>query len=183
MPGEGDPGSIPAQASMQVVLMGVSGSGKTTIGRLLADRLGWRFADADDYHPPKNVEKMAAGIALNDADRLPWLADLRAYLAELQAGGQSSVMACSALKSAYREQLSFPFVRFFFLTGPKELIAGRIAKRAGHYMPESLLDSQFAALEEPAPEEGVLVVDIEHSPDQIVKTILAHLALDKPEKS
>lgn len=154
-----------------IILMGVSGSGKTTVGRALAAALGCAFFEGDDYMPPANVEKMAAGIPLTDADRVPWLAALHTLLAE-QAGTQV-VLACSALKESYRRQLSAGLqVRYVMLKGDFDLIAGRMQKRLGHYMPESLLQSQFDTLEEP---EGAIIVNVDQPVNAIVKDIVAAL--------
>ena len=133
---------------MIVIVMGVSGVGKTTIGRLVAERLGWRFIDADDHHPPANVAKMAAGIPLEDADRWPWLDSLN----EILRNERDAVLACSALKESYRKRLltGIRGARVVFLDGDKALIASRLAARKHRYMPATLLDSQFAALEPPA---------------------------------
>lgn len=134
-----------------VVVMGVSGSGKTTLGRALAAALGWDFADADDFHPASNVAKMRAGTPLDDADRAPWLALLRAEIERRLAADRPLVLACSALKRAYRAALrtDHPRARLIQLDGARELIARRLAERPGHFMPASLLDSQLAALETP----------------------------------
>ncbi|MBK5958035.1 gluconate kinase [Rhodoplanes elegans] len=158
---------------MIVVLMGVSGSGKTTIGMLLAAKLGCGFSDADSFHPPANVEKMRAGVALNDDDRWPWLLALRKAIEDWEARGLDHVLACSALKQAYREILApWGDVTFVYLKGSAELIAPRLAARTGHYMNPALLDSQFATLEEPA---GAVTVDIANTPDEIVAAILTAL--------
>lgn len=142
---------------MIVVLMGVCGCGKTTIGRAVADVLGWHFLDADDFHPPANVAKMAQGIPLTDEDRWPWLDRLRDELAAINARQEHAVLACSALKQAYRSRLlQAGGVRFVYVKGDRETIASRLAMREGHYMPASLLDSQYAALEEP---DDALVID------------------------
>ena len=135
-----------------VVVMGVSGCGKTTVGLALARRLGSRFVDADDWHPAASVAKMRAGVALDDADRAPWLARLNAVLRHAAARGQPVVLACSALRAHYRVALAerLPDVRFVFLHGTFETIARRVAAREHRYMPASLLQSQFAALEPPA---------------------------------
>lgn len=140
-----------------VVVMGVSGCGKTAVGSRLAQELGARFVDADDLHPADNIEKMRAGIALDDADRAPWLALLNARLREAAAAGEPVVMACSALRQRYRDTLAagLPGLRFVHLTGSRELIAARLAARQHRYMPASLLESQLAALEPPA--DAVLV--------------------------
>ncbi len=142
---------------MIVVLMGVCGCGKTTVGRAVADVLGWRFFDADDFHPPASVAKMAAGTPLTDDDRWPWLDRLRDTLAATLARGEHAVLACSALKASYRARLAEAGdVRFVHLKGDRATFAARLALREGHYMPASLLDSQLATLEEPA---DALVVD------------------------
>ena len=151
---------------MQIVVMGVTGVGKTTVGRLIAQRIGARFVDADDFHPPANVAKMRAAIPLDDADREPWLAALNAHLREAAVRGEAVVLACSALKSAYRERLrdGVPQLRFIHLVGTRELIAQRLGARSGHYMNPALLDSQFATLETPG---DALRVDIGPSPEAI----------------
>lgn len=135
-----------------IVVMGVCGSGKTTHGRALAAALGWDFADADDFHPPANIAKLRAGTALDDADRAPWLAALRAEIEARLASARPVVLACSALKQAYRDALwaDRPRMRLVYLEGPRELLATRLADRSGHYMPPALLDSQLATLEPPS---------------------------------
>jgi len=144
--------------AMIVVLMGVSGSGKTVVGQALAADLGWPFFDGDDFHPPANVAKMAAGTPLTDADRWPWLDRLAAEMAEVNARGANAVLACSALKQAYRDRLDRAGnVRVVHLKGDEATIAARLAGRSHRYMPATLLASQFATLEEPA---GAVVVDI-----------------------
>lgn len=155
---------------MIAVVMGVTGAGKTTVGQRLAAALGAEFVDADDYHPPENVAKMRAGTPLSDADRLPWLAELNRMLRSRAASGRSVVLACSALKAAYREALleDLPQARVVHLRGAKPLIAARLAGRRGHYMNPHLLESQFAALEEPA---DAIVVDIDGTPEAIVAAI------------
>jgi gluconokinase len=136
---------------MIVVVMGVCGCGKTTVGKALAAALGWRFFDADDFHPPANIEKMAAGIPLTDADRWPWLDRLAAEMGAIERAGGHAVLACSALRQAYRDRLAVAGdVRFVHLRGDRATIAARVAARPGHYMPATLVDSQFAALELPA---------------------------------
>jgi carbohydrate kinase (thermoresistant glucokinase family) len=151
------------------VLMGVCGSGKTTIGRLLSQQTGWPFYDGDDFHPRANVEKMARGEALDDADRRPWLDLLAGMIGQWLAEG-SAILACSALKEAYRQTLvaGRSQVRIVYLKGPKELIRRRLAGRAHRYMPPSLLDSQFAALEEP---REALVVEVLSTPEAAVTRI------------
>ncbi len=147
---------------MIIVMMGVSGCGKTTLGERLADALGFAFAEGDEYHPPRNVAKMRRGVALDDADRWPWLDTLAGELGRWRDGGQGVVLACSALKRAYRERLlgGARDVRLVYLRAPREVIAQRLAQRRGHYMPAALLDSQFAALQEPGPEERAIVVEV-----------------------
>ena len=159
---------------MVIVLMGVSGSGKTTVGRRLADALGAEFAEGDAYHPPANVEKMRNGIPLDDADREPWLERLSTEIGGWLEAGRNVVLACSALKQRYRDILKAgrPDVRFVYLRGSESQIHDRLARRRGHYMPASLLASQFAALEEP---DDAITVDIGHPPDEIVTSILAGL--------
>jgi gluconokinase len=161
---------------MIVVLMGVSGSGKTTIGTLLAARTGTLFADADDYHPPANKLKMASGQPLNDDDRQPWLEELNRVLRGWLAAGEGGVMACSALKEKYRVTLSAGMpagtVHFVLLDGSPELIAERLAARKHEFMTPALLASQFATLETPA--DAVRVVN-DREPDQVVDEILAHV--------
>jgi len=155
--------------------MGVSGSGKTTVGQLLASELGWDFVDGDDYHPPANVEKMRTGIPLTDADRAPWLATLRALIASWIAAGKNTVLACSALKRAYRMSLQVgPEVRIVYLKGTPQVLRQRLHARRGHFMTERMLDSQLAGLE--APEDAV-AVDADRSPAEIVAEIRARLAL------
>ncbi|SRR5579875_783309 len=159
-----------------VIIMGVEGSGKTTIGRMLAQALGWDFRDADDFHTPAAKSKMAAGMALTDEDRKPWLGALRELIAQRLASGQPLVLACSALKQSYREVLAVDRARqaLVYLRGDLELIGRRLAQRKGHYAGLRLLASQFQTLEEP---RDALTVDIAASPAQIVATIRSGLAL------
>jgi len=140
---------------MIVIVAGVSGSGKSTIGALLAGRLGWRFADADGFHPAANVEKMRAGVPLTDEDRWPWLRAIAAWMDERIAAGEQAVVTCSALKRSYRDLLleGRPQARMVFLTPDREVLARRLAARHGHFFPEQLLGTQFADLEPPAPDE------------------------------
>lgn len=163
-----------------VVVMGVSGSGKTRIGRALAKALGATFLEGDDFHPPANIAKMAGGQPLTDADRAPWLAALNAALRQHAARGQRAVLACSALKESYRAQLGEGGVllRFVYLKGTPALIARRVQGRKGHFMPVSLLESQFEALEEPA---DAIVVNAGQSVGRTVREVLAALGEDKPE--
>jgi gluconokinase len=157
-----------------VVVMGVSGSGKTTVGQLLASRLGVPYAEADEFHPESNVAKMAAGTPLTDEDRWPWLRAIAAWIAE--RGSQGGVVTCSALKRRYRDLLrdGGP-VWFLHLDGDRALIASRIAARTGHFMPPALLDSQIADLEPLGADEPGLVVDVGGTPDEIVDISLKSL--------
>lgn len=160
--------------------MGVSGVGKTTIGKALAARLGWRFADADTFHPPANVAKMQAGHPLDDDDRAPWLAAIGAQIDEWRGGGQCGVVTCSALKRRYRDTIigKRSDVRLIHLDGGRELVAGRLAARRGHFMPPALLDSQFAALEVPGPDENPITVSVDHPVAEIVDILV--IALSRP---
>ena len=152
--------------------MGVSGSGKTTVGRELAGELGWKFYDGDDFHPRSNVEKMSRGLPLDDEDRAPWLECLRELIKSCLARGESAVLACSALKKKYRSYLLIDEgdegVKLVYLKGDRELIRERLGERSGHFMKPEMLDSQFDALEEP---ERALTVDISAPPDEIARTI------------
>ena len=156
------------------VVMGVAGAGKSLIGADFARALGVDFVEGDAYHPPENVARMAAGVPLTDADRLGWLHALADRLGAAAEAGEGLVMACSALKRSYRDLLRArdPSVRFVFLDGPPALIAERLARRRGHYMPASLLESQLATLEPPAPDEGAWTCDVAASPDTIVATLV-----------
>jgi len=166
---------------MIVLLMGVSGSGKTTTGQALADALGCPFCDGDDLHPEANVAKMAAGQPLTDADRWPWIDRIGEAMGVILARGGNAVFACSALKRAYRQRLQRSGdVRIVFMKGDAETIAARLAARAHRFMPASLLPSQFAALEEP---EGALVVDIRDAVPIQVARIREGLASEAPEQS
>ena len=163
-----------------LVVMGVSGSGKSTIGALLARTLQWEFGDADSFHPPANVHKMRKGIALTDEDRWPWLRAIAAWIDKTRAAGACVVVGCSALKRRYRDILIGERwdVRLVYLKGSEELIARRMAMRHGHFMPPSLLSSQFTALEEPGPDERPIIVSIEPPPREIVAQILSMLDID-----
>jgi gluconokinase len=162
--------------------MGVSGSGKSTIAEHLAARLGWRYVDGDLFHPPANVAKMSAGYPLTDEDRWPWLRTIAAEIDRLAAAGTRAVVACSALKRAYRDILAHgrDDVRIVFLDGTKDLIAKRLAARKGHFMPPGLLDSQFKTLEPPQPSEQPITVSIDASVDGIVNDIVRQLELVAP---
>jgi gluconokinase len=160
---------------MIVIIMGVVGAGKTTVGTLLANQLGWQFADADDFHTATNIEKIRQGIPLTDADRDPWLESLSHTIEGWIAANENAVLACSALKRSYREKLSVaPEVRFVYLKGSPGLIAGRLHARLGHFAGESILTSQIADLEEP---EVAIVADIRQDPLQIVDSIRKQLGL------
>jgi gluconokinase len=154
------------------IIMGVSGCGKSVVGEALAAKLGWDFFDADDFHPPANIEKMAGGIPLNDADRAPWLAALRAMISSGLAAGKPGVLACSALRENYRQQLlaGEPDVQVVFLKGSYELIWSRMLDRSGHFMKPEMLQSQFNALEEP---HNAITIDIALAVDEIIANILA----------
>jgi gluconokinase len=161
-----------------VVVMGVAGSGKSTIGARLALRNDGVFHDADDFHPPANIEKMASGTSLDDGDRVPWLMRLRTEVIDATPAGGFSVLACSALKKTYREQLGIgrAGVKLVYLKGDATTLAERIGKRTGHYMRASMLEGQLATLEEPLPEEGV-TLGIEPPVDDIVAAIEEALGL------
>jgi gluconokinase len=143
-----------------LVLMGVSGSGKSTVASVLAARLSWDLEEGDDLHPAANVAKMASGEPLTDADRWPWLERVAGWIRRQLDAGRSGVITCSALKRSYRDRLRAPGVTFVYLRGTHDFIAQRLARRHGHYMPQTLLDSQFADLEPPGPDEDCLWVDI-----------------------
>jgi gluconokinase len=166
---------------MIVVVAGVAGSGKSTVGKQLAARLGWAFADGDTFHPAANVAKMRAGLPLTDADREPWLAAMAAWMDDVLASGQSAVLACSALKRRYRDELldGRPQARLVFLDISQAACDARLAARTGHFFHEPLLASQFAALEPPEPsEERVHVVEVgDDSPGHVVTEIIDQLAL------
>lgn len=161
---------------MVIVLMGVAGSGKTTVGRELARELGWEFRDGDEFHPAANVAKMAAGIPLGDGDREPWLAAIGAYVDGRRAAGKSAVVACSALKEAYRLRIvpDPSRVSLVWLTGDPELLRRRIRGREGHFMKEDMLASQLEALEPPA---NALRIDVDATPAELVGRIRAELGI------
>lgn len=157
--------------------MGVSGSGKTTVGKLLSKRVGWPFEEGDKLHPKANVEKMRAGIPLTDADREPWLRAVAAWIEQRRREGTGGIVSCSALKRTYRAIIigARNDVRLVYLRGEHDVIADRIATRRHHFMPASLLQSQFDTLEEPGPDENAITVDVAPPPRQIVAAILRAL--------
>ena len=162
-----------------VVVMGVAGSGKTTVAHILGERLGWVVAEADDFHPAANVAKMAAGHPLTDEDRWPWLEAIAAWIGEQDAAGRSSIVTCSALKRAYRDVLATApgRVRFLHLAGSPDLIGERMTHRTGHFMPPTLLPSQFATLEPLQSDEDGVTVPVAVSPHSVADAALAALGL------
>jgi len=164
-----------------LILMGVSGSGKSTVAGALGQKLGWIVEDADRFHPESNVEKMSAGIPLTDSDRWPWLRAIAAEIERKRSAGTSVIVACSALKRVYRDILvnGHEDTRIVYLRGDKELIAGRLNARRNHFMPPGLLDSQFRTLEEPAADEHPLVVGIDATVDGIADRIVTLLDRDR----
>ncbi|MEI6290487.1 MAG: gluconokinase [Chloroflexota bacterium] len=158
---------------MFVIIMGISGSGKSTVGRLLADRLHWPFFDGDDFHPPENIAKMASGIPLADDDRREWLERLSVLVKNANESGENGILACSALKLAYRQKLNQGHVCFVYLKGNYEVIFERLTARTGHFMRSAMLQSQIDTLEEPS---DAFTIDIGHSPDEIVELIIDYLA-------
>ncbi len=168
-----------AGAPAVIVVMGVASSGKTSLGERLAERLGWPFRDADSFHPPANVAKMSSGIPLTDEDRKPWLSAIAAWIDELRNSGGNGIVTCSALKKAYRDVIvgDRPDVALVYLKGSRELIGQRMAARQHHFMPPSLLDSQFATLQEPGADEKPLVVQVEASREAIVEQVVRELRL------
>jgi gluconokinase len=171
----------PAADNVHVlVIMGVSGSGKSTIASMLANRLHWVYEDADWFHPKSNIEKMHHGEPLNDEDRWPWLYAIAAWIDATRHAGGHGIIACSALKRAYRDILigNRRDVRLIFLKGDRDLIARRVAARADHFMPTTLLDSQFKTLEEPTADERPITVSIVPHPRDIVETIVKQLGIE-----
>lgn len=163
---------------MIIIIFGVSGAGKTTIGKLLGRELGWRFVEADEFHPAANIEKMRAGHPLNDKDRWPWLERLRQQIERSLAAGENAVLACSALKRAYRARLRVSeAVKFVFLRGDYALVEKQLRSRKGHFMNANLLQTQFDDLEEPQPHENVLTIELGPTPEEIVEMIKAKLNL------
>lgn len=171
-------GGVP---STTVVVMGVSGSGKTTVAERLAERLGWEFAEGDDFHPRANVEKMAQGHSLDDDDRWPWLRTIGGWIDQREAAGRSVVVTCSALKRSYRDLLreGRPSVWFAHVTVDADVLRARLRERKGHYMPASLLDSQLATLEPLKPDEAGAEVSGAAPPDAVVNHLLTALGCDR----
>lgn len=169
----------PGPPAQHLVIMGVAGSGKTTLAEVLADRLGRPYAEADDFHPAANVQKMAAGIALTDDDRWPWLRALRDWLTEQSRAGRSSIVTCSALRSAYRDVLGEAEgrVRFVHLTAAPEVIGDRLATRVGHFMPATLLPSQLGSLEPLRDSEDGVTIVVDAPPDAVADRVLEALGL------
>lgn len=175
-----DPTSHDEQSSEQaIVVMGVSGSGKTTLAQLLATDLGWTFAEADEFHPATNIEKMTRGEPLTDDDRGPWLGAIRDWLTAESAAGRSAVVTCSALKRVYRDVLrsAHPRVRFVHVTADPAVIADRMSRRKGHFMPPSLLPSQLETLEPLGPDEDGITVTADVSPRALARRVLHELVL------
>lgn len=162
---------------MIVVVMGVSGSGKTTVGKLLAARLGWPYQEGDTLHPPENIAKMSGGTSLDDADRLPWLRRIAERIDHWLGRGESGVVTCSALKRAYRDIIAGgrSGVVLVHLKGSHDVIGSRMAARTDHFMPTALLANQFAVLEEPMPDERAITIDVAASPAEIVTEIVNRL--------
>jgi gluconokinase len=161
-----------------IIIFGVSGAGKTTVGKLLARELGWRFIEGDDFHPAANIEKMRSGHPLTDEDRWPWLDCLRKRIEQLLSAGKNAVLACSALKRAYRDRLRVSDeVKFVFLRGEHALVEKQLRSRHGHFMNAALLQSQFDDLEESQPDENVLTIELGQTPEDIVERIQAKLNL------
>ena len=169
--------TVNASQAPVLVIMGISGSGKSTIAAILAEQLGWDLAEGDDMHPPANVAKMAAGEALTDEDRWPWLDVIAGWITEHTAAGAPGIITCSALKRIYRDQMRNDHVTFVHLAGSRAQIGGRLSTRRDHFMPPSLLDSQIATLEPPEPDENVLVVDVGPTPTEMADEIIQRLAL------
>jgi gluconokinase len=163
---------------MVVIIFGASGAGKTTIGQSLAQELGWRFYEADDFHSSANIEKMRRGVSLTDDDRWPWLENLRELVERCLAAGEDAILACSALKEAHRRRLRVNAdVKLVFLQGNYELIANQLRQRRGHFMNPALLKSQFADLEEPQPAEAAVVIELGRRPRELVQDIKRKLRI------
>ncbi|WP_150123444.1 gluconokinase [Halotalea alkalilenta] len=169
---------------MAVIFMGVSGSGKTTAAQAFAQRMGWAFAEADEFHPQANIDKMSAGIPLQDEDRWPWLRDIRDWISAKGEAGENVVLTCSALKRSYRDLLREAEcdVRFVLLDVDYEVLTERMRSRKGHYMPVSLLDSQLATLERLTADEPGETINAESTPESIVDQVIADMNLAKPSR-
>jgi gluconokinase len=161
-----------------LVFMGVEGSGKSTVAALLAGRLGWPFEEGDTLHPQANIQKMHAGHPLSDEDRVPWLERVAGWIDARLDAGEDGIITCSALKRSYRDRLVRRGVVFVYLAGSEETIAFRLATRGGHFMPPDLLDSQFAALEEPGPDEPAVRVDVGPPPREVAQAVIDCLGLE-----
>ncbi len=174
---------MPAAPPLVVVLMGVSGCGKTTTGTRLSKKLGWPFRDADSFHPAANIEKMSRGIALDDDDRRPWLDAISVWIDERLAQGEPGIVSCSALKRAYRRRIvgDRRGVQLVYLRGPMELIGRRLQGRRNHFMPAALLQSQYDALEEPGPGERPIIVSVALTPQRVLATIVEQLGVRLPQ--
>ena len=161
---------------MIVIVLGVSGAGKTTIGKLLAKEMSWKFYEGDDFHPQANIDKMRAGVPLTDDDRRPWLESLRELIERCLAANEDAVLPCSALKRSYRKFLRVnDRVKFVYLRGSYEVVARQMQQRRGHFMNQELLQSQFATLEEPEPDEDAIVVELGRTPRVLVRDITKKL--------
>ena len=158
-----------------LVFMGVSSTGKSTLAAMLAGRLGWPFQEGDDLHPQANVAKMAAGHALTDDDRIPWLHIVGDWIDARIAAGEPGIITCSALRRRYRDVLRRPEVTFVHLTGERDVILQRMMRRQGHFMPPALLDSQFRTLEDPEPDEDHISIDVERSPEEQLADVIERL--------
>jgi gluconokinase/6-phosphogluconolactonase len=176
---------LPSAAAVALVVMGVSGSGKSTIGEALSRRLGWRYEDGDSFHPPANVAKMSAGQPLTDEDRWPWLRAIAAEIERCRQAGEHIIIACSALKKAYRDILVHgrDDIRMVYLNGSHDLVADRLGHRKDHFMPPGLLDSQFATLEPPSADERPITVSIDAPVEVIVDRVLEQLPLAQADRS
>ena len=165
------------EARLVLIVMGVVGAGKTTVGTLLAHKFGWRFADADDFHPRESKDKISRGMPLSDADRAPWLAAMRSAILQWTAAGENVVLACSALKRTYRNELRAGRVTFIFLKGSYAMLLERLRLRHGHFADEKILASQLETLEEPGSDDRdhAITVQIDDRPDQIISAIIAEL--------
>lgn len=172
---------MPAHPVRHIAVMGVSGCGKSTVSQLLSTEIGAVFSDADDHHPPGNIDKMARGMALDDADRAPWLDTLRGWVAHQDRLGNRTVLACSALRRSYRDQLrsAVPTLVFVHLCGTRETISARLRGRTGHFMPSELLDSQLSSLQPLDADEAGVTLDLDRSPTELVRRIVDALALPR----